>query len=447
MRDAPDVEIDVTRTHHGPVLFGDPRTGSAITMRWTAVDRPNTTLRSILPMLRARSVDELEDCMRWWVDPCNNFVMADTRGTIAYLHRGRVPVRPRANGWAPVPGWTGDHEWSDDVPFEDLPRLRDPDAGFIATANNRVQAGNDPYLGMDYGPSYRARRVVERLKALDNATPQDMASVHADRVTLASSVFMDAVTGIVPWNGTMDPDSVGATVYAVLREKVAEILCEREPVRDVVTNGFTEEPLPIPTQSRIRAALPRLIEQDDRTILDGAGWGDLLAEAAERAVAWLEDTLGGDRAGWQWSRVHTTGAAHPMSKDYPELNPVRVATGGDGETVQATGWQIPVRRATHVGRSLRLRPGRLGPQWLGRPARLFRPPGQSPLRRPGADVGGRGAPPDDLLVARRRSGGRDASDARAFEVGAHALEPYLPASVRDVRREPERVVDPEHRRV
>ena len=341
VHDAPDVEIDVTRTHHGPVLYGDPRTGSAITLRWTAVDRPNTTLRAILPMLRARTVDELEECMRWWVDPCNNFVMADTLGTIAYLHRGRVPVRPRANGWTPVPGWTGEHEWSEDVAFERLPRLRDPEAGFIATANNRVQAGNDPYLGMDYGPSYRARRVIERLRALDHATPEDMALVHADRVAVASFVFLDTVSAIVPWNGTMDPDSAGATVYAVLREKVAEILCERDPVRDVAANHFSEEPLPVPTQSRIRAALPRLIEREDGTILNGAGWSDLLAEASERAVAWLEDTLGNDRSKWQWSRLHTTGAAHPLSTAYPELNPVRVATGGDGETVQATGWQVP----------------------------------------------------------------------------------------------------------
>ena len=60
--------------------------------------------------LRATNLDELEASQRDWVDPCNSFTMGDVHGNIGYLHRGRVPIRNRANGWLPVPGWTGEHE-------------------------------------------------------------------------------------------------------------------------------------------------------------------------------------------------------------------------------------------------------------------------------------------------------------------------------------------------
>lgn len=344
VRDSGDVTVDVVRTHHGPVVFGDPRTGTAITLRWTGTDRPNTTLRSILPMLRSSSVDELDEAMRDWVDPCNNVVMADTGGAIAYLHRGRVPVRPRANGWGPVPGWTGDHEWDEDVPYEELPRLRDPDRGFIATANNRVCGDDYPhYLGMDYSSPYRALRVLERLGPLEKATADDMSDVHADRVSLASEHFREAVERVVPWDGRMDAASPGAAVYAVLRESMAELLCEREPLRRVVANPFTDDPLPTPAIYRVRVALPRLIERDDTTITGGATWAEVAGEALERAVSYLERTLGPDRSSWRWDRLHTVRVRHPLSSVFGDraelLDPPVVACGGDGECVQATGWE------------------------------------------------------------------------------------------------------------
>jgi penicillin amidase len=344
VRGADDVSFDVTRTHHGPVVFGDWRSGTALTMRWTATDAPNSTLQCLLPMLCATSVDELEDAMRPWVDPCNNLVMADTRGTIAYLHRGRIPIRSRANGWAPVPGWTGEHEWEGDVAFEELPRLRDPEAGYIVTANNRVCGDEFPYyLGMDYGGSYRATRVLDRLAALDTATAEDMADVHADRLSLPSRLFTDAVRKVVDWDGVMDPDSTGAAVYSVLREQLTLMLIDRSPLADVAVSAFPDDPVPIPIAYRVRIALPRLIESDDRTALGTSTWDEAVEEAMERALAFLEYELGPDRSQWRWDRIHRTRLRHPLGLSFPELSdqldPPPVGCGGDSETVNVNGWQ------------------------------------------------------------------------------------------------------------
>ena len=343
VRDASPIDVEVTVTHHGPVIFGDPSSGTAISQRWTATDRPNTTQQALLPMLLASSVDELEEAMRPWVDPCNNLVSADTSGAISYLHRGRVPLRDRANRWTPVPGWTGEHEWDGDVAFEDLPRLRNPDAGYIVTANNRIRAGDDPYLGMDYAAEYRARRVLDRLAAIEDATAEGMASVHADRVSLPSRTFADAVARVVEWDGVMEPDSAGAAVYAVLRERLAKRLCEREPLSGVVANPFVEDPLPTPAHTRVRVALPRLIERDDRSLLGGSTWAEEIDDALADAVEWLETTLGRDRSTWRWDRIHNTRIAHPVARVFPDhaetLNPPSVGCGGEAETVNCTTWE------------------------------------------------------------------------------------------------------------
>ena len=71
------------------------------------------------------------------------------------------------------------------IPFEAMPTLRDPAAGWIATANSRIVEDDYPhYLGLDYAPDFRTRRIVARLRDLHGATVADMAAIHADRVSI-----------------------------------------------------------------------------------------------------------------------------------------------------------------------------------------------------------------------------------------------------------------------
>jgi penicillin amidase len=153
VRGGDPVEVDVTVTRHGPIAVGDPADGYALAMRYSATTGPNAGFGTFLSMLFATSVEDLDAKMRDWVDPCNNLLMADRHGTIGYLTRGEIPLRSAANFWLPVPGWTGEHEWQGRIPHEDLPRMTNPEAGFFATANNRIVGDDYPYpICIDFAP-------------------------------------------------------------------------------------------------------------------------------------------------------------------------------------------------------------------------------------------------------------------------------------------------------
>ena len=189
VRDGDPTEIDVTVTGHGPIIEGGPEVGHGLAFRYTATAETNPMAQASLAMLKATSADEIDESMRGWVDPCNNFLFADVHGDIGYLTRGKVPVRSAANAWLPVPGWTGEHEWRGAIPFEEMPRSRNPDTGYIVTANNRIVGEEYPYyLALDYAPEYRARRILERLEDIASATVADMSSVHAERVSIPGRV-------------------------------------------------------------------------------------------------------------------------------------------------------------------------------------------------------------------------------------------------------------------
>ena len=244
VRGAEPIEIETVATHHGPVVIGEPRHGHAIACAYTAIAGPNATFDAFVPMLRARSARELEEAMRAWVEPVNNLVFADVEGHIGYRARGHVPLRTMANAWVPVPGWTGEHEWQGMIPFEEMPVLHDPDAGFVATANGPIAGGGYPhYIGLDHAPDFRTRRLIARIEPLEKATVEDMAAIHADRVCLpardlvellaklqvagrAAASYRDtphwsaALTRLSAWDGVMDKDAVAPAIYAALRERL-----------------------------------------------------------------------------------------------------------------------------------------------------------------------------------------------------------------------------------
>ena len=71
--------------------------------RYTQTAGPNRSAECLLKMLHAKSTFDLDESMRHWVDPVNNFLFADVHGNIGYLTRGQIPIRSRANAWLPSP--------------------------------------------------------------------------------------------------------------------------------------------------------------------------------------------------------------------------------------------------------------------------------------------------------------------------------------------------------
>ncbi len=349
-----DVVIDCLETRHGPIVFGDPAHGHAVALRSTALVEPSTGLSVLAPMLRATDVDELDEIMRSWVDPANNLVSADTAGNIAYRTIGRIPVRSRANAWGPVPGWTDDHEWRDVVPYDALPRARNPEGGLIVTANQRIVGDDYPhYLGFDYARPDRAMRLHDRLDDVAAADVGAMADVHRDRRSLPADVWAErlsrldgadewerlAIAALRAWDRVMDVDSVAATVYMMVRDAAGRVIAHdprlaalRAPIAGEPTATFA------PLEMRLWPLLTCLLASDDPLLLRASQtWDDVLAIALSDGVSVLRTVLGDEPAAWRWGALHVCSPRHPLSAVHPEtggaLDPPGVEMGGEWDTV------------------------------------------------------------------------------------------------------------------
>ena len=339
-------EITTYATGHGPIVAGDPRDGVALAFKYTATAEPIKAFDSIRQMLAAASVDQMDKSMREWVDPANNFLCMDVQGNIKYLTRGRLPIRPKANAWLPIPGWTGDHEWTGYIPFEEMPRSINPDTGFLVTANNRIVDEDYPhYIGLDYDGEHRARCIYRALDDLALATVEDMAEVHALRSSIPAAVIcpllkdvevhseaaVEAKGLLLAWDHTMDKARPEPTIFSAFHDALtdARVASLLGPMANDLA-GETGRGAPS-WVGRVKSGLHHWLKSLPRSERNA-----LVAESLERALQNLQSLLGDDMNGWAWGRVHRTNPQHALAGAFPDLaeklNPPSMPAHGDGFT-------------------------------------------------------------------------------------------------------------------
>ena len=363
------VALDVVSTGHGPIIAGSEDGSMGLAFRYTATTGPNRGFECLRRMLHSQNVDEIDESMRDWVDPCNNFVFADVHGDIGYLNRGQVPVRSMANAWLPVPGWTGDHEWEGMIPFEDLARIRNPEDGLIVTANNRIVGEDYPYyISLSFAPDHRARRILDRLNGLQNATVEDMAAIHSEIVSIPAQVYSKFLANLSPegmsqieeasiehlkvWDGSMDRDLVAPTIYSAIRSEIHGRYFSRLFGR-LSEDALGAQGRGAPGHLRQLASLLVADLQSGVEVVrpPDPDWewdfDSELYQGFYEAVHRLSRSgagLGRDVDSWKWGDVHRTRPRHPLSAAFPDaadlLDPPGFGMSGDGDTPQAGSYGI-----------------------------------------------------------------------------------------------------------
>ena len=149
-----------------------------------ALDFPGIT-RASLAMLDFASGPGLVEALGEHAHPVSNLVWVDRHGSIGYKTVGRLPVRRGGCPDLPKPGWTGEHEWDGWVPYDEMPEITDPDAGFVVTANNRIAPEGYPHhITSDYLDGYRARRIEQLITAQPEHDLESFEAMQTDLLSL-----------------------------------------------------------------------------------------------------------------------------------------------------------------------------------------------------------------------------------------------------------------------
>ncbi|MCL6430391.1 MAG: penicillin acylase family protein [Anaerolineae bacterium] len=361
VRGGKTVTEEVIITGHGPIinaLAPDLAGEQPLALRWTGHD-PDAIIRALHGMDRARSCDEFYEALRHWSVPVQNTVYADTEGNIGFCHAGRVPIRAAGDGRVPVPGWTGEYEWTGYIPFEHLPHLHNPPQGYIVTANNRVVGDDYPYwLGNDHCTGDRAQRIIELIEArertdlgyvqemqFDQLSPAARAvAAHLARLEPADGELTSIVQVFCAWDGQLDKGSVAAALFELFIPRFVQ-LALKERLGDLTAHYLGKGPTPVLAETTMLGCrawewVERALSHPTEVGFDAQTRDRLAAEALREVAAGLREELGPDMANWTWGRLHRLTFEHLLGRSKllaPFFNRGPYPVGGDATTIWATG--------------------------------------------------------------------------------------------------------------
>ncbi len=142
----------------------------------------------------------------------------DKEGNIFHLYNAKLPIRAEGYDWdLYLPGDTSETLWTDYLPFDDLPQVLNPAAGFVQNANSTpllTTGGGDnpdptrysPTFGMDMGMSNRALRMRELFGADESITWDEVLDYKFDLAYSADSDPARYVQQILNAPASPDPE-------------------------------------------------------------------------------------------------------------------------------------------------------------------------------------------------------------------------------------------------
>lgn len=237
-------ELILQNSIHGAVI--QQKEGKALALRVVGLDRPGV-LKQWWDMAKANNFSEFETALQRLQLPMFTVMYADREGHIMHLFNGQVPIRDRGDFayWSGViPGDTSDTLWTKIHPYQDLPRIVDPQSGWLQNANDppwtttfpRAIAPEDypAYIApheMYFRPQNSARMLaadpkisLEEMMAYKHSTRMEMADRLLDDLLPAlrqeASPSALKIAGVLEkWDRQANAESQGAVLFAAWLEE------------------------------------------------------------------------------------------------------------------------------------------------------------------------------------------------------------------------------------
>jgi penicillin G amidase len=351
-------------TDNGPVLPGThyglgtiTPAGHVTSIAWTLLDPSDTSMSAAMRLMQAGSVDEALAAGALYMAPSQNLMLADREGIATQLI-GAMPRRdPRhqTEGRMPAPGWLAENRWQGYLPYQDNPRVVDPETGIVGNTNNKITDAPFPrHVAHDWGDTQRIQRWLRLMQVRDVHTRESFIEAQLDTVSHAARTLLPLVGADLWFTGEAAPEGTRERQ----RQRALSLLAE--------WNGEMNEHLPEPLiyAAWMRALQERLIRDElgpladsfphvdpvfiERVFrdIDGASvWCDIIQSspietcveiarmALDDALLWLEERYGRTIESWRWGDAHQATHDHQVLGDIRGLSAIvnirQSTSGGD----------------------------------------------------------------------------------------------------------------------
>lgn len=232
--------LTAARSVHGPIV-GQRDDGKALAIRIAGVDQPGV-MQQWWDMGRATSLSAFEAALARLQLSMFTVMYADRDGNIMHLFNGQIPVRSEGDWefWRGIiPGDRSDLIWTEYHPYEELPKVVNPESGWLQNANEPPWTTTFPlaidptdypaYMAPPPSMGFRPQSSARLLYEDESITFEEFVTYkHSTRMELAARVLDDLVSAarasgsdlaiqaadvLEAWDLNANAESTGAVLF------------------------------------------------------------------------------------------------------------------------------------------------------------------------------------------------------------------------------------------
>lgn len=394
IKGSPDSLIDLRFTNHGCVIsdvqllrnptsmYGIQHQSAArllsqtcLAFQWTA-RYPSDEVLALYKLNRATTFAGVIDALSTWQAPALNVSVGVKDGTVGTVLAGAIPNRGSADPHFFISGWDPATDWRGVTNLRTLGALTNPTRGFVASANNRTQPSNEPFISSLYHPPSRIMRIQDQLRIYRDYSVRDAQVMQQDVMSPYAQEFLSkilttlqrgksrygeqeraALAMLRRWDGTQSPVEPAASVFAAFFQRMLWNTFEDELGQQLFSEYMYVSSAP--TQR-----LMDLLDEPQHALFDDARTSQredltwIAVRSFIEAVRELRTTYQSDQpTSWRYGTIHSITLSHPLSM-YPLMRPVMnqgpFEVGGSGTTINNSEWRLYKPYAATVAAAMRV---------------------------------------------------------------------------------------------
>jgi len=332
-KDGPDgfryEDFTIRLTRRGPVISSVLKgleSPHLFTLRWSPFESMGPKM-GFLDLLRSKDIHEARKALSHVNAIMLNFVLADTKGNIAWQTIGKIPIRSQKGSTLPHVVKNSQDNWTGFIPWEEMPKRINPTSGWVGTCNHTTVTNDYPYyFSSHFSPSWRQRRLIELMSSPGKKSVQDHWAFQRDTKNLMAQRIVPIMTaalktdpGTLPladilsnWDLSDNKDLAAPTVFQQIFREFYFLAYQDEL-------GETLSMLMGKNYYFWQERLVAMMEKGQSPWFDDISTpgeketlGNLLVRAGIQADEKLTAQLGQDRNQWTWGKVHVKEFLSPV---------------------------------------------------------------------------------------------------------------------------------------
>jgi len=341
----------VLYTHHGPVVyeknFKSESEWSGYAMKWIGHEGGNNQ-KTFLELNKATNYDEYASALKYWNAPAQNFVFASTEGDIALWIQGKFPNKWEGQGKFLMDGSKAENDWQSFIPQEYNAHTKNPERGFVSSANQHPVNEDYPYYVFNDGyETYRNRVINEFFNSKETFSVDDFKALHNNNHNLKAAELVPFMLAqmdtsslteeeqviyneMKAWKFNNDIEEVGPSIWRQWYGRLYNLLWDEfDSEETALASPYTYQTIFL-LKNHGSHPFMDVIETEDRVETANDLFLMAFKAAAERLLE-----IKAEKGDYKWANYKGTYAGH-LLQGLPAFSRFDIPIGGDRNIVNAT---------------------------------------------------------------------------------------------------------------